>query len=33
MFTADGKSFVKEYTLEEILNAPHLGDFKVELED
>jgi len=33
MFTLDGKTFIKEYTLEEILNNPSLGNFKVELED
>lgn len=33
MFSTDGKSFVKEYSLDEILNTPTSGNFKVELED
>ena len=33
MFTSDGKSFVKEYTLDELINDPTLGNFNVELED
>ncbi|WP_413533757.1 hypothetical protein [Empedobacter brevis] len=33
MFTSDGKTFIKEYTLDEIINNPSLGNFKVELED
>ncbi|WP_322969804.1 hypothetical protein [Faecalibacter sp. LW9] len=33
MLTADGKSFVVEYTLEQILNRPEITDFEVILED
>lgn len=33
MFTSDGKTFIKEYTLDEILNNSSLGNFTVELED
>lgn len=33
MFTSDGKSFIKEYSLDEFLKDPKVGEFKVELED
>ena len=33
MFTQDGKSFTKEYSLEDLINKPSVGDFTVVLED
>ncbi|QTV05378.1 hypothetical protein [Faecalibacter bovis] len=33
MFTSDGKSFIKEYSLDQLIGDPALGNFKVELED
>lgn len=33
MLTVDGKSFIKEYTLDELINDEHKGNFKVELEE
>ena len=33
MFTSDGKSFIKEYSLDELIKDPTLGNFNVELED
>ena len=33
MFTADGKSFIIEYSLNDVINNPELANFAVELED
>jgi hypothetical protein len=33
MFTADGKSFIIEYSLNDVINNPELANFEVELED
>ncbi|SHL17019.1 hypothetical protein SAMN05443634_106231 [Chishuiella changwenlii] len=33
MFTADGKSFIMEYSLSDIIDNPELANFEVELED
>ena len=32
MLTVDGKSFIKEYTFDELINNENIGNFQVELE-